>query len=401
MNKKRYTKLLACLLLSIALVGTSFATSWATNQDSTKNDFGSANLDTHADDGVLGILGQDDFDTVQEYMDYIKKHPELSGNIGSKATPNSTSSVAATLRYNITGLSTNRVIQKVYIGTTYIYVVQRYGTYGDHTRLSRCLINATGDGATYQDHMILTNFGHGQTLEWYEHNNQAYFWIACKANTAYTKKWALQIGRVKYEPPVNGVVVQKDYTDICRFASINMANPSGTSFGTLKRVDAALSSDRSKILFWAMDTSSDEEIQYSYYDTAALNTILDGKENAASKYVLCSDNAVRAACQFSFRQSGSNRVLPNGSCQGLEFNNAQSIFVAGGLSGVRPKIGKMVKSGSSYTYTKEVTISNSGLSGGDVEIEGLQLKGDDVYFGIAWATPSHHTRVYSIPKTAF
>ncbi len=92
--------------------------------------------------------------------------------------------------------------------------------------------------------MTLKNFGHGQTLEWFEHNSKAYFWVTCKANEAYKFKWGTQIGRIQYK--AKGSV---DYTEIPRFSHMSYANKSGTSIGEVKRVDAALSSDRKKSIF--------------------------------------------------------------------------------------------------------------------------------------------------------
>ena len=63
--------------------------------------------------------------------------------------------------------------------------------------------------------MVLKNFGHGQTLEWFEHNSKAYFWVTCKANEAYDFKWGTQIGRIQYKPTDKKGI---DYTEIPRFS---------------------------------------------------------------------------------------------------------------------------------------------------------------------------------------
>lgn len=56
---------------------------------------------------------------------------------------------------------------------------------------------------------------------------------------------------------------------------MSYANKSGTSIGEVKRVDAALSSDRKKVFFWVMDNTG--EIQYSFYNAEKLNAELDKK----------------------------------------------------------------------------------------------------------------------------
>ena len=90
-------------------------------------------------------------------------------------------------------------------------------------------------------------------------------------------------------------------------------------------------SDRKKVFFWVMDNTG--EIQYSFYNAEKLNAELDKKESEESKFVPCTSSAVKSACYGSFRQSGSNRVLPNDSCQGLEFSDGDSIYIIGGAAG--------------------------------------------------------------------
>ena len=347
-------------------------------------------LDTHVDDGVPVIMEEDDFDTPEEYRKYLEEHPEQQvETYAAKASANHNVKATATLRYKIQNLPSKNAIQKTYIGSTYIYVIQRVGA---NSLLSRCTIN--GNLATRKDYMTLKNFGHGQTLEWFEHKSKPYFWVTCKGNTAYDNYWGTQIGRLEYEA---GQTI--DYTSICRFSHLSYANKSGKSFGSVKRVDAALSSDKTKLLFWVQEKSKGE-IQYSYYNTAELNAALDKKEKEASKYVPCTDASIKAACYGSFRQTGSNRVLPNGSCQGLEFSDATSIYVIGGNVGETPRIAKMTGSGANYKYSYLATISH-GNFGKSTETEGIQLKGNLVYFGICDKSKADPACIYSINKSAF
>lgn len=347
-------------------------------------------LDTHVDDGVPGIMEEDDFDTPEEYRKYLEEHPEQQvETYAAKASANHNVKATATLRYKIQNLPSKNAIQKTYIGSTYIYVIQRVGA---NSLLSRCTIN--GNLATRKDYMTLKNFGHGQTLEWFEHKSKPYFWVTCKGNTAYDNYWGTQIGRLEYKA---GQTI--DYTSICRFSHLSYANKSGKSFGSVKRVDAALSSDKTKLLFWVQEKSKGE-IQYSYYNTAKLNAALDKKEKEASKYVPCTDASIKAACYGSFRQTGSNRVLPNGSCQGLEFSDATSIYVIGGNVGETPRIAKMTGSGANYKYSYLATISH-GNFGKSTESEGIQLKGNLVYFGICDKSKADPACIYSINKSAF
>lgn len=390
----RYTKLIKimlCLAMTIVLTVCYVMPSQAANESkNTETADTNEDLDTHVDDGVPGIMEEDDFDTPEEYRKYLEEHPEQQvETYAAKASANHNVKATATLRYKIQNLPSKNAIQKTYIGSTYIYVIQRVGA---NSLLSRCTIN--GNLATRKDYMTLKNFGHGQTLEWFEHKSKPYFWVTCKGNTAYDNYWGTQIGRLEYEA---GQTI--DYTSICRFSHLSYANKSGKSFGSVKRVDAALSSDKTKLLFWVQEKSKGE-IQYSYYNTAKLNAALDKKEKEASKYVPCTDASIKAACYGSFRQTGSNRVLPNGSCQGLEFSDATSIYVIGGNVGETPRIAKMTGSGANYKYSYLATISH-GNFGKSTETEGIQLKGNLVYFGICDKSKADPACIYSINKSAF
>ena len=157
-------------------------------------------------------------------------------------------------------------------------------------------------------------------------------------------------------------------------------------------------SDRKKVFFWVMNNTG--EIQYSFYNAEKLNAELDKKESEESKFVPCTSSAVKSACYGSFRQSGSNRVLPNDSCQGLEFSDGDSIYIIGGAAGQKPGIAKLTRSGSSYKYSCLVTATHNNF-GGNAESEGIQLKGDYVYFGISDKQSSDKACIYSIPKSAF
>lgn len=193
----------------------------------------------------LIVASRDDFKSEANYYDYLRTHPNVK-TVDSIPTSKgafasiSTKNVPAAKEYTITGLESPNVVQKSYIGSEYIYTIQEKGD-SDIT-LSRCLIN--GNTATKQDSMTLTEFGHSQTLEEFEHNGQYYFWIACggtqKSGDYY---WAREIGRLKYKA---GDEIH--YTEIPRISSISYANAEGQSLGPIERTDAALSSTTNRLM---------------------------------------------------------------------------------------------------------------------------------------------------------
>ncbi|MDD3184639.1 MAG: helveticin J family class III bacteriocin [Anaerostipes sp.] len=284
--------------------------------------------------------------------------------------------------------------RKSYIGSTYVYVIQRATK---DTYITRCTIN--GNVVKAKDYMILKNFAHTQTLEWFEHKGKAYFWIGCKPNVDYPSyDWATQVGRIQYVGKEEPVTIS-NYTKICRLAHLSYANKAGTSIGSIKRSDSALSSDRTKMFLWVED--KDGEVQYSYYNMAKLNAEFDKVESKTSKYVEMDSSAVKAACYGSFRHSKSNKVMPNKSNQGVEFTDSTSIYIIGGKSNDKPIISKLTGSGSSYKYSTQCTVTNSALIN-DAEPEGIQLKGNYIYFGINKPScKGTEQYIYRIPKSAF
>lgn len=324
----------------------------------------------------------------------------------------------ATKAYKVTGLKHRLNIQRSYVGSGYIFVSQSNSN--GITYLSRCTLNNTT--ATYKDEMKLVNFGHNQTLEFYSHNNKTYILIGCKGNLndkPYGKGLTIQVGRIQYKA---GTTIS-NYTQINRMVRLDCANTSGKPFDIIsensltsgynietvvQRMDASLSSNK-KYLILAV-RSINGHIQYSYYDFDVINNLLDKVKGKTPNYINCYNNSnIKDACKFSCIQKKGKRILPNGSCQGIDFTNAYSIYMASGngTSDVKydkndlkklnpfyinyiPKIAKMVKSSNGYsyslciritnTYTSSTVTNNTTLSNYYMEIEGIQNTADYLYF---------------------
>ena len=133
------------------------------------------------------IYDRDDFDTFEEYEQYAKKmgipvqYQTKSGDASVSGTTGTAVVYApkSSLAYTIKNLKIAKAIQKTYIRNDYIYVLQRDGK---DMILSKCKIS--GSEATKESEMTLYNFGHSQTLEWFEYGGKEYFWIACNASGA-------------------------------------------------------------------------------------------------------------------------------------------------------------------------------------------------------------------------
>ncbi len=295
------------------------------------------------------------------------------------ATPSSESNASATLAYTLRGLPLGRAVQNFYVGDTYIYITQRVNAI---TYLSRLEIR--GSEAHYLDRMTFNNCGHGQSLDFYSYNGTEYLLMGCKAETATSYNWSLQMARIKYEPGLT-----YDYTELNRLSYMNYANKSASRLGTTYRVAGAASAS---YMIFRIQTE-EGSVTYSAYSMSKLNALMDASESVR----MDSANA-KAACSFSFTQNGSSIIRPNGSFQGIDISSTKSIYLSGGADGDTPQIARTNSSGS---YLKLIKVTNVGA----LEIEGVQCKNGNVYFTIVPSTDSadkkEKHKIYYIPEKTF
>ena len=234
--------------------------------------------------------------------------------------------------------------------------------------------------------MTLIGFGHTQTLEKYTYNGKTYFLIGCKADEDAKYKWAIQIGCIEYKANTS-----IEYTDISRLCYLTSANTKGEACGKIERTDAALSSDTKSLFIWTKAIKGKKEVvQYTKYDADKIFKIF---EKNKGKAIACYNDDVKKACKWAYTQIDPK--LPNGSCQGVEFSNADSMYVIGGNTGETPMIFKFQKGGT----VKKATMEHKNFCSTTVT-EGIQLKGDFIYFGVyddGGKKPRY--AIYSYPKS--
>lgn len=360
------------------------------------------------------VLDRSDFLTDESMKKYFDEHPNASReaydyylkNNENISTGESTQTITvsprigATRTYTLEGLRSGNVVQACYVATSYLYTVQqRNEDAGAEQIMSRFPLDGSST-LTKKDDMILLRFGHGETLQWFDHNGEAYFWIVTKASKVNDGTitgdfdWGTQIGRVQYVP---GASI--DYTDIARFSSINRANKTGSSFGTLKRCEAALSSSRDKLLIWSMNSA--DLAQFAYYNVDTLNSILDSQEASGTNYISAGDPSVVKACVASYESANFYSKVVNESVQGFEFSDAQAIYISSGSTDETPVIHKGNWGTTNFTSYAH-TISNADFSPlSVVETEGIHLKGDNIYLSMAFHDTNKTKRIYTVPKDQF
>ena len=288
-------------------------------------------------------------------------------------TPAESVSLNAEYRYTLTGLPYGLIVQNFFIDGDTLYLTQHGGS--GITYLSRLEIQ--GDKAVYRDHMTLNNCGRGESLAGYYYNNKLYFYIGCKIDTSATTNYSTQVARVPYEAGKTYT-----YTQLNRFDHLNYVTTDGSRVGTLYRNNVCANSQYT--IFRVQTTEG--TVTYACYDTKGLNELLD-----ASQSVDLSKEAPRKKIIYSLTQSGADQIVrPNGSFQGVELYDKNTIFTCGGAGeGVVPMIGKLNSSGK---FLCQATIANVGTS----SINGLQVLNGKIYFAVEGNSRTDGQMIYSI-----
>lgn len=308
----------------------------------------------------------------------------------------------ATQVVKFSGLPIHNAVQTIYIGSTYIYALQRNNA---DAYLSRC--NQSG---ACQDYMYLTGFGHSETLQWFSHKSTGYFWIGTKgAQTLKPKSdtfWATQLARIEYDPSKSNKG-DLEYTDAIRLSSVIRANTNGSAKGDLTRFEAALSSSaetpsgKQELLVLSINNSSPRLGNYTVYDNEALNNLLDKNEaNTGLKYLSFekATSAILTSLPLNTIHAYGNK-LPYESIQGLEFSNGRAIYFTSGSETQKTAISKA-------SFKSPLTLEIRYTSDGETnvtETEGMQLKGNDIYFAVAHYTDGSvsDNYIYKVPKSIF
>lgn len=199
-------------------------------------------------------------------------------------------------------------MQNFYNGD-YLYVTQNInGT----VYLSRYYVSRDGY-YHYVDHMTINNAGHGQTLEEFTYGGKTYFLMTLTENPIDGIYWSTDIGCVEYK---GGTTINSNNQK--RFVGIKVNGKTD-----VKRVDAALSSDKSQIAIWKKNADNEIEICTYSFDEFKKILLNDTTGTTASISKLTEKHSI----------NDSDLDFPK-SFQGIELSNevdgVSSIYIAGG-----------------------------------------------------------------------
>lgn len=310
---------------------------------------------------------------------------DVKGEVSQSARASmSTIGAASICKPDSNGIS-NNAIQSFFIKDSEIYICQQFeninfnGTNytGNNILLSRCTITYENlRSFSVEDSMLLQNVGSGQTLDMYTYEGATYFLVSCGAKADNSgNTWSTELGRITYQPDT-----VLDSSDITRLTELNYSNKENTSFGETSRVEAALSSDNSKLLIWKCSQSGSN--QFSVYDFAAINQQLSA--SAANTVSFQNNTVLKNACDSTF----TDPVNMPTRVQGVELSDAvngvHSIYISSGNEA--EDIPMMItRYDSNGNLMKQVIVDDSGVWGiynrGQytneiAEIKSIKLDGD-------------------------
>ncbi|WP_288528271.1 helveticin J family class III bacteriocin [uncultured Secundilactobacillus sp.] len=314
-----------------------------------------------------------------------------------------------TRKYHVT-TDNLKVIQKFYLDFTdnTAYVLQIPGgsqtdmalTYGHFDPNSSEIDLKNGSHTTVN----LNNFGHGQTFEVFKDTDGSkWAWVATYASPTQTDSlgdhWASRIGVI----PLDGSA-SIDASSVHSITYLNYLGTGATKNMSMHRVDAALSSDATRLAIW---TQSSGSASSATKRVTALNAkplfeaLKNGNINAKTNAGM-----VKGGKYYVSSRDISGYEYPQNSWQGMELSNRTSagynwVYLSSGQAANNKTV--LVRAPWNFTSPapQSLTVSVPGVTG-QHETEALQLHGDYVYFGVEEKISGGNNHyIYSIPKADF
>ncbi|EEI19720.1 hypothetical protein G8J22_02448 [Lentilactobacillus hilgardii] len=317
----------------------------------------------------------------------------------------------ATKRFKLT-MPGHQVVQKFYLDSdNTAYALQMYGDSGKNMRLCYGTIdpNQTDIDFTKKGfiQMNLINFGHGQTFEPFTDSaGNKWAWVATYASSTEKDNlgasWASRIGVIKLDGQ------DKNASDVPAITYLNYLGTGKTKNMSMHRVDAALSSDKTRLAIWtqaAGDTKTTNKQITALNAQPLFEALQSGNVNAKTD-----PRMVKGGSFYVSSRNITKYVYPQNSWQGMELSDKRSpenggynwLYFTSGQADAKSKP-MIIRSPWNILGSTPVerVMTFKDLSGA-VEIEAPQLTGNDILFGIEQGPSGNKTHyIYSVKKSIF
>ncbi|KRO03736.1 hypothetical protein IV54_GL002097 [Levilactobacillus paucivorans] len=264
--------------------------------------------------------------------------------------------------------------------------------------------------------------GHSGSLDIYHKNGQTYLLIADKIGDA-VDRYGTQLVRVPTELVETNSTIA--YSDLARLGTVNHIG--SKNIGTPNRLEFAVSADDQNIVIWVFNEATESLMGLSDIDgllnQAAQTATKEMSLSGATPTEISNFSSSAKKALFKVRDIKGDTVS-GCSLQGVALTNGGSVYVAcetaigdpisqankGGAKGIwRFKVGvNAVGVGDPTSITNNMWhkyyVAQGGTPASDigVEVEGLQVVGDDLYLGVAYHgsdTATEKNRLYHFDKT--
>lgn len=260
--------------------------------------------------------------------------------------------------------------------------------------------------------MLLNDFGHSQSLEYFEYNGGSYFWTGCAGADSGEHRWSKSIGLIKFNPKSTPSL---STSNVKRLQKLECANKLGKSYGILIRAEAALSPNRKNLLIMARCKVKDPDdyvTSYAIYDANSIAKLLFEKKSTLTIY--CDNDDVIKACKSSFvcKDSAKNSVIYTMSrCSntGLEVDDNGNIYYSSDKTEIKNKtktrVGKFIfKVSSAGKPIKTICFKGEYKEGKvtkNAEMEGLQFSNSKLYFADIYYKEEYNKKITGIKEIAY
>jgi hypothetical protein len=282
-------------------------------------------------------------------------------------SPSRATASTATLDFTVTGLPGTTAVQNFdYLDATQAFVTQRVGT---DTVLTRCVISSQTCART--DGVVLTGYGHGESLEAYVQDGRILLWVGSRAGPA-SFYWSTRVSLIEYHPAAGGQPASFTW-----LGSLNgLASVAAGYSGEGIRVAVATADGDDRIALRVQVGASGSYSHYGVFDTSALTSAM----LAASGHQLSIASVLSNAdiTKSRFKEPGR----PHDSFQGFDIVGVGSgnkyLYIYGGGDGQTPTIYTFLYTNGGNT-TQEATYTVDGV--GQREAEGIKVEPDPLAGG--------------------
>lgn len=306
----------------------------------------------------------------------------------------------------VKGLPCAKAVQQIAFyeenGKEYVFATQRDAA---STYLSRCEIDWEKKTATKVDFVLLSDYGHGESLDISVHNGEAYVFVGSSANKKEgSNYWSTEITRFKYDAG--------KMTDAKTLTGFGYMSEDGSLLfegATAYRVIFGMDDEADAVAVYVkFDTDHDNKIachRMTSYRLSDIHALLDAAESSVS-LADCADAHLATTGNVK-----ADRICENGSCQGIEVGPDGVVLITGGSVGKSPTLSRFETGNGVISRTEVAAVGGmSSLRMGDwnfaasesyVEIESIKYYKENYYClftPVSASDKQNYTEIYVIAR---